>query len=56
MSLKVAPYKRDRMIERLPKDNDSLRDALEEALKRIETLEIEIARLRGELPPEKDET
>lgn len=54
MSVKVAPYTRDRMIERLPKDNDSLRDALEDALKRIEKLEEELARLRGELPPEED--
>ncbi|MEM6385727.1 MAG: hypothetical protein AAF718_05770 [Pseudomonadota bacterium] len=52
MNLKVTPFKRDPMIERLPKDNNSLRDALEDALKRIDQLEEEVARLRGELPPE----
>ncbi|MEO0916210.1 MAG: hypothetical protein AAFY31_04395 [Pseudomonadota bacterium] len=55
MSIKVAPFRTDRVIERLPKDNEALRDALEDALKRIERLEEELARLRGELPPKDGE-
>ena len=51
MTLKFARPGTDPTIERLPAETDSLRDALEEALRRIDRLEEEVARLRGELPP-----
>ncbi|MDX8349554.1 hypothetical protein SLH49_16340 [Cognatiyoonia sp. IB215446] len=52
-TIRMASYRASE--ERLSSDNESLRDALEEALRRIAELETEVARLRGELPPAEDD-
>ncbi|MGR3513268.1 MAG: hypothetical protein ACU0GG_10915 [Paracoccaceae bacterium] len=54
MNLKIVRPRIDVPVERLSSDSESLRKALEDALARIEKLEEEVARLRGELPPEED--
>lgn len=55
MSLKVTSMKPPSKIERKPGSDQDLRDALQDALGRIARLEDEVARLRGEVPPEFEE-
>ncbi|MEM1065345.1 MAG: hypothetical protein AAF771_14790 [Pseudomonadota bacterium] len=54
MSLKLIRLARGAEKPRVPGDLDGLRKALEAALERIEVLEDEVARLRGEKPVDED--